>query len=368
MLSDFDGQIALIGHTDAAGSALYNLRLGLRRAISTYNAIKKLAEEQQVWEAIKHKIVAPRCNVCEKKGRRRLLTKKFTFKPNNLQAVPHRNKKTGKTIYKICDHGYHVNTKALEACKHTHGEERPVLANNYDNGKKNLGARAANRRVEILRVDGECIARQCGGGVSVAYGTQSWKMKDFSVEALKQKCEAAGCKFTSRNAGTDYLLKLLKHYEAEKCPPRGDDGNGEDDGIPTRHETFLEIGKTNKEYSLLRSGGGLQKATRKLQQRHRQLGRLSNPGSQGAQCKHNILGICKLKSECATEGAFFQIRKGYCNGKYYCCSPTYTTSASCERKSLKTDEQEEVDSAEIEDIEDSIDGEYGSLVRHETRR
>ena len=38
------------------------------------------------------------------------------------------------------------------------------------------------------------------------------------------------------------------------------------------------------------------------------------------------------------------------------------------RKSLTTDELEEVDSAEIENIEDHIDGEYGSLVRHETRR
>ena len=179
-------------------------------------------------------------------------------------------------MYKICDDGFHLNTEALKSCKHTHGEERPVLANNYDNGKKNLGARAANRRVEILRIDGECIARQCEGGVSVAYGTQSWKMKDFSAQALKQKCEAAGCKFTSRKAGTDYLLKLLKHYDTEKCPPRGDDD------IPTRHETFLEVGKSNKDYSLLRSGGRLRQATSKREQRQRQLGRLHNPGSQGA--------------------------------------------------------------------------------------
>ena len=68
-------------------------------------------------------------------------------------------------------------------------------------------------------------------------------MKDFSAQALKQKCEAAGCKFTSRKAGTDYLLKLLKHYDTETCPPRGDDD------IPTRHETFLEVGKSNKDYS-----------------------------------------------------------------------------------------------------------------------
>ena len=51
--------------------------------------------------------------------------------------------------------------------------------------------------------------------------------------------------------------------------------------------------------------------------------------------------------------AVFQIRKGYCNGKYYCCSPAYTTSASCEGN-LKTDELEEVDSAEIEDIEAAL--------------
>ena len=64
----------------------------------------------------------------------------------------------------------------------------------------------------------------------------------------------------------------------------------------------------------------------------------------------------QIKEQMRNRGRFFQIRKGYCNGKYYCCSPTYTTSARCERKSLPTEEQQ--DSHEIEEIEDRIEEEY----------
>ena len=83
--------------------------------------------------------------------------------------MPHRKKKR-KTIYKICDDGYHVSTEALKSCKHTHGEERPVLANNCDNGKKSWSPCGQSSRRDITCSQG-MYGKTMRRGVSVAYGT-----------------------------------------------------------------------------------------------------------------------------------------------------------------------------------------------------
>ena len=404
----------MIGHTDEAGDGIYNRKLGLRRTIGVYSKLKELAEKMSVWKTIKDKINPPQCHVCIRKEkpkphkptvvdppisdpiwddipvrhetrrrRRRILwgddiptrlptgdddhehhvvSHKPTLQLNNLNIVTHTNKKTGKPIHKICNEGYKIDDEALKACKFTKGEDYPVLANNYDGGRKNEGGRSANRRVEVHRVDAECIIKHCDKDVMVSHGTTSWKMNDFSEHVLRDKCESVGCVFTSRKVGTERLYKLLEQYDGKKCP-KVPTNNAvdvhdilQDDDIPIRHSTFLEVMRVNRDSKQLRSGNGIYAKKTRLRQKQQRLTR--TPGSQGNTCKANILGTCKLTSECPSRNNRFVIRKGYCNGNYYCCSPQYTTSAICERK-ISEEELEEIDEHEIADLEDRIEHEDG---------
>ena len=98
--------------------------------------------------------------------------------------------------------------------------------------------------------------------------------------------------------------------------------------------------RVNRDSKQLRSGNSIHAKKTRLRQKQQRLTR--TPGSQGNTCKANILGTCKLTSECPSRNNRFVIRKGYCNGNYYCCSPQYTTSAICERK-ISEEELEEID-------------------------
>merc|ERR1712167_504123 len=62
------GRFKLVGHTDSKHGQFKgeNLKLGLQRAVSLYNKIKRMSQLSGDWESIERKLEIPTCPICRR--------------------------------------------------------------------------------------------------------------------------------------------------------------------------------------------------------------------------------------------------------------------------------------------------------------
>ena len=191
------GRFKLVGHTDSKHGQFKgeNLKLGLQRAVSLYNKIKRMSQLSGDWESIERKLEIPTCPICRRSSRASL---------SGGRPIYNRHSTLDPSL---CADSFDIQYSALENCPYTNGEINPIEPNHFGSGEDNPSGRLVNKRVDIIRTDRPCCECESYKQMRLTFDS---KEEDFQEKTHRLKCKIAGGTFYSAEENSNKLSNIFK--------------------------------------------------------------------------------------------------------------------------------------------------------------